>query len=440
MSDTNTNPVSPSTSRSAMVTVFLVVFIDLLGFGIVLPLLPRVAENYLPLATEANPNGLSDTARGAMLGALYSSFSLMQFVFSPFWGRLSDRVGRRPVLLISLTGSVLFYALFAFASTIPAEQSTLALTLLMVSRIGAGIAGASVSTAAAVIADCTTRENRSKGMALIGVAFGFGFTLGPLIAYAGLKIFQNQHWGVGAVASGLSFIALLIAAARFRETRSASGEATARELFSLSKTMEIVRSPVFGPIVLVYFLVIFSFALFEGTLSLFTKDVFQMNDESNFLIFAFIGFVLMVAQGGVYRRVAGKIREEKLIAFGVLMLIVGMAGIGGVALAKSIMTGSSDAIGGLKPVFFLVTAIAVFGFAFVNPSISALVSKRADPSRQGEVQGVNQSFASLGRIFGPAIGLFIFEKDVRRLAPYALGIVTLFLVGLLLPQFNRVKD
>jgi MFS family permease len=297
-----------------------------------------------------------------------------------------------------------------------------------------------VSTAAAVIADCTTPEKRSKGMALIGVAFGFGFTLGPLIAYAGLKLVSNQPWGVGAIASGLSAIALLIAFFKFRETRQAAGLGTAKELFSIRKTLEVIRNPAIGPAVLVAFLCIFAFAVFEGTLSLFTERVFKLSEDANFLIFAFIGFVLIVAQGGVYRRLAGKVSDLKLATAGVLLMLIGLAGVGGIALSKSIMTGSSDAVSGLKPAFFLVTAVAVFGFAFVNPSLSSLVSKRADPARQGEVQGVNQSFSSLGRILGPFLGLMLLENDSRRAAPMILSMALLGLVILLLPQVSRTDS
>ena len=185
--------------RAALLIVFLTVFIDLLGFGIVLPVMPRQAEPYLAAL------GLSPLAIGVSIGVLFSVFSLMQFLFSPMWGRLSDRIGRRPMLILSLLGSVVFYALYGLAVTFPADQAATALSLMLLSRVGAGIAGASVGTAAAVIADCTTPENRARGMALIGIAFGAGFTLGPLIAYFGLSLFQQQPWGVGALSSMLSF-------------------------------------------------------------------------------------------------------------------------------------------------------------------------------------------------------------------------------------------
>src|SRR4029078_113761 len=176
------------------------VFIDLLGFVIVLPWMPRQAEPYL--------DGLSPEAKGAAIGVLFSIFSLMQFVFSPVWGRISDRIGRKPVLLISLAGSVVFYALYGFAVTLPPSEATLAIGLMLLARVGAGIAGASVGTAAAVIADCTPPAKRAKRMALMCIAFGAGFTLGPLIAYFGLALFDQQPWGVGALASVLSLVAL----------------------------------------------------------------------------------------------------------------------------------------------------------------------------------------------------------------------------------------
>jgi len=279
--------------RGALLVVFLTVFIDLLGFGIVLPVMPRQAEPYLQSL------GLPPAGIGAMIGVLFSVFSLMQFVFSPIWGRLSDRIGRRPLLILSLLGSVVFYALYAYAVTFPETQATTAIALMLLSRIGAGIAGASVGTAAAVIADCTPPEKRARGMALIGIAFGAGFTLGPLIAYFGLALFQQQPWGVGALASLLSLVALLIAVFVFQETRR-PGARNAKEFFSLSRTAAVLGIPAVGALVLTYLLSIFAFANFEATLARLTKQSFGMSDDDNFLVFAFIG-VVFVALGLVAR-------------------------------------------------------------------------------------------------------------------------------------------
>lgn len=409
-----------------MFIVFLVVFIDLLGFGIVLPLLPRYADTYLGVVPAE--------ARGAALGVLYSVFSLMQFVFSPMWGRVSDRVGRRPVLLISLGGSVVFYALFAVASSIPADQPWLALSLLFVARVGAGIAGASVSTAAAVIADCTTPEKRSHGMALIGAAFGIGFTFGPLIGYLGLAVFEEEHWAPGAAAALLSLLALLYAYRKLPETREPGTAPAGKELFSLTRTREVLRMPTVGALVLVYFLVIFAFANFEGTLSVFTAAAFGMTDKDNFLVFAYVGFVLMVAQGGVYRRLAGKVPEERLVNYGISLMFLGLGGLMAVAYFATRET-PADA-SALKVGFYLSLAGAVFGFAFVNPSVTALVSKRADPSRQGEVLGVNQSGAAMGRILGPFLGLTLFGLEPSRTLPFLAAVLTLAVVVTLLPRIK----
>lgn len=421
-----TPPTEPKPARSAMFIVFVVVFIDLLGFGIVLPIMPRLAGEYL--------TAYSPRERGIIIGVLFSIFSLMQFVFSPMWGRISDRIGRKPVLLISLIGSVVFYGLFGYAVSIPAEQATLALVLMLVARIGAGIAGASVGTAAAVIADCTPPEKRAKGMALIGIAFGLGFTFGPLIAYFGLELFQREKWGVGALASILSAVALVLAVILFQETRKSGVRAPHREFFSTKRTLDVLRMPAVGPLVLIYFLAIFAFANFEATLALLTGAAFGMDDRANFLLFATVGAVLMVA-GGVYRPLATKRSEIRLLSIGLGLMILGLAGVGAIAYAASLL--QADARMGLLRMFYLAMAVAVTGFAFVNPSVSALVSKRADPDRQGEVLGVNQACASLGRILGPFVGSVVFQMHPSHVLPYVVACVALLGVMLLVPIAAR---
>ncbi len=207
---------SGKSRKSALFIVFLVVFIDLLGFGIVLPLLPLYADTLLkPLF----PGEHQEVVHGVILGLLMSCFSLMQFLFAPIWGRISDRVGRRPILLLGLVGSVLFYLLFGIASDLGHEGWLFtSLVLLFVSRLGAGVAGATISTAQAVIADCTPPQERSRGMALIGAAFGIGFTFGPLVGFASLKF--PRAGAPGYIAAGLSLVALLLAIRRLPETVS----------------------------------------------------------------------------------------------------------------------------------------------------------------------------------------------------------------------------
>ncbi|MDA1039084.1 MAG: MFS transporter [Planctomycetota bacterium] len=421
---------SPTTAsdppRGALLVVFLTVFIDLLGFGIVLPVMPRQAEPYLQTL------GLPPAGIGAMIGVLFSVFSLMQFVFSPIWGRLSDRIGRRPLLILSLLGSVIFYALYGYAVTFPESQATTAITLMLLSRIGAGIAGASVGTAAAVIADCTPPEKRARGMALIGIAFGAGFTLGPLIAYFGLALFRQQPWGVGALASLLSFVALLIAVFVFRETRR-PGVRNAKEFVSFSRTAAVLGIPAIGALVLTYFLSIFAFANFEATLARLTKQSFGMSDDDNFLVFAFIGVVLMIA-GGLYRPLAKRLPEGRLLAAGVALMILGLGGLGLVALAVHRQAVAGNVPQLLENLFFAVSAVSVVGFAFVNPSVSALLSKGADPDEQGEVLGVNQSFASLGRILGPFLGSLLFSLHDSRTLPFVAAVAVLCVVAALLPR------
>ena len=416
-----TPEVSPN--RSAMFIAFLVTAIDLLGFGIVLPLVPRIADDYL--------EGFSPAATGLIIGLLYSSFSLMQFIFAPIWGRISDRIGRRPILLLSLFGSVIFYALFGFASSFPREQATLALILLLVSRVGAGIAGASVSTAAAVIADCTTPEKRAKGMALIGVAFGVGFTFGPLIAWAGDSIFEGAHYGPGVAASVLSFVGFIIAVVKFKETL-VPGPKPKRQFFSVQRSLEVLRVPTVGALILVSFLAIMAFANFEATLSLFTESAFGLDRRDNYLVFAYVGLVLMIAQGGVYRPLSNRRSDDYLLKLGIGMMLIGLGGLMAVAYGTYRLQGNEAAISSVKTLFYLSITIGVFGFAFLNPSVTALISRRSDSKRQGEVLGVAQSFSALARILGPLAGTSLYEWNESRVLPFAFAVLLMFFVVALL--------
>ena len=202
----------------------------------------------------------------------------------------------------------------------------------------------------------------------------------------------------------------------------------------MSRTAAVLRMPRVGSLVLIYFLSIFSFANFEATLARLTESAFRMTDDDNFLVFAFIGLMLMLA-GGFYRPLAKRLPETRLLATGITLMILGLGGVGLVAWA--VHGGLAGTGWPLDKLFCVAAAVAVAGFAFVNPSVSALISKSADADRQGEVLGVNQSFASLGRILGPFAGSMFFALHPSRTLPFIAAVATLLFVATLLPRVSR---
>lgn len=432
-----------STHRAALVIVFLVVFIDLLGFGIVLPLLPLYADEIL------EPLFSSEAVRGGILGLLMASFSAMQFIFAPLWGRVSDRIGRRPILLLGLAGSVAFYALFGVASEIGlgAKQRMLGLILLFIARLGAGVAGATISTAQAVIADVTPSDRRARGMALIGAAFGIGFTFGPLIGFGSL--FLPFDGAPGYLAAVLSLLALLLGMARFKETLriGSSPQGLRRNWFDWQGFRKVLRTPAVGILVVTFFLATFAFGGLESTLALankflltgevvkqeLTREAARTTERENFLVFAYVGLVLMLVQGFLYRRLVARLGEVWFMRVGTLLMSVGLIGAVAVLLVRPHLEGT----GALLVAALLVMTVAVMGFAFMTPSVQSLISRRSDPARQGEVLGVNQSASALARILGPGLGLFFFKLLPSHVLPYACGaalMVLVFLITLRLRQ------
>ena len=428
-----TSPPSGEVNWPALLTVFLVVFIDLLGFGIVLPLLSLYGDSYV---AQLVPGGKDAPMGGAILGLLMASFSAMQFIFAPVWGRLSDRIGRRPVLLIGLGGSVVFYLLFGFASDLPRtrEMAGLALALLFAARIGAGIAGATIATAQAVIADCTPPEKRKHGMALIGAAFGIGFTFGPLIGAGSLYIFPEHYGIIGYTAAGLSLIALVLGIVLMPETRRFGAAPMARKWFDTKAIRMVLRNPAVAPVVWTFFLATLGFASFEVTMSLLNRDALRLQEKNNFLIFAYIGFTLMLAQGVLYRRLANRVSEVTFIAMGLALMALGVLSLGAVSYAatENLLSGELLLVWVLASLTF-----AVVGFAFLTPSAQALISRRSDPEKQGEILGVNQSASALARILGPIFGLTLYKATPSHLLPYVFGAALLLLMLPLIPRIRR---
>ena len=390
---------------ASLAAVFAVVFIDLLGFGIVLPLLARYGKYH--------------QADGLTLGALMASFSAMQFLFAPFWGRLSDRVGRRPVLLVGLAGSVVSYALFGWADGLAPDARPLGLSplgWLFVSRIGAGVAGATITTAQAYIADVTSRENRAKGMALIGAAFGLGFTFGPLIGapFVSGTLADRPSSAPGYLAAGLSAAALAFAWFFLREPERHAGSAVKPR-----GRVDLLADPLRAAMVAEIHLTTAAFALFESTLTLLTARL-GYADRGNYLVFAFVGFVLTLAQGLLVRRLAPRLRERRMAPLGLALMTAGLLAL------VFVRPGEAAASG----VLFAGLVVTVVGFAFLTSSLSALLSLTAPATEQGAVLGLGQSAGALARITGPVLGLWLFDRSptatyALAAAAMAVGLVTI---------------
>lgn len=400
-----TDPADSQT-RGSLLVIFLTVFIDLLGFGMVLPLLPIYASDF----------GLGE--HGWQIGALMASFSLMQFLFAPLWGRLSDRIGRRPVLIVGLLGSVVFYALFGIASI---QKSLL---LLFVARIGAGIAGATISTAQAYIADTTTPQTRARGMALIGAAFGLGFTFGPLLAAAALftsgKEVSHSPWP-GFVASGLSAVALFLAIFRLPESLKPGHSKMQLGIFNPQALSDALATPTIMPLLITSFISVISFGGYETTVALLLKQVFGLTLIQITFFFAYIGVVLSLVQGGLVRRMSGRVSEKAMATIGAVLTIVGF-----VLLAWS-------SWGNRFWLVMFASGIEVSGFAFMTPSLQSLISRRSDPAKQGGILGVSQGVSALARIIGPLVAVPLFT-NVSHTSPYfaSMGLMVLGLAALLI--------
>ena len=351
---------------SPLVIIFVTVFIDLLGFGIIIPLLPFYAESY--------------GASAFTIGLLGTVFSLMQFVVAPICGRWSDRIGRRPIILGGLLASCLAYVALALADT---------LALIFAARIIGGVAGGNIPTAQAYIADITTAQNRAKGMGLVGAAFGLGFIVGPAL---GGILARSGHDVPMWCAAALCFGNFLAAVWLLPESRH--GDRTRVSLSRWDLLHRARRHPGLLPLLAVFFLLSTAFSGFEATFALFTGRRFGFTAESIGWVFAFIGLVLAIVNGLLVGRVVPLFGERRVIPFAI--------GLTGLSL---LMVPASHTV----PLLFAVCGAMAVGMGFNNPSLTSAVSRLSDPTEQGGMLGLAQSLAALGRIVGPAWGGFLFD-------------------------------
>lgn len=358
-------------NRTALTLIFLTVFIDLLGFGILIPILPTFATVKLHM---------DETTIGIVLAA----YSFMQFIFNPLFGKLSDKYGRKPIITFCLLLNAIGYVIFAF---------THSFELLIISRIVGGIGGSSVSVAMAYIADITTKENRAHGMGLIGAAFGLGFVFGPLI---GGLLAKYGYAVVGFGSAVFSFIAFLTTIFFLPESNvniQKSKEAV-RKILDISALKKVFTHPSVGVLIILFFIQTFAMANIYGTFALIGYEHYHFTDMQNGLMYGILGLVSAIVQGGLLKFISKYMDQKKLIKLGSVTMMLGLAlipyGINFAGLA-------------------LIISILSFGSGILQPTILSMISTIAPDTEQGITLGTNQSMSSLARVLGPFWGGFAFQ-------------------------------
>jgi len=402
------SPQAPN-NKKILFLVFLTVFLDLVGFGIIIPIQPFYAEKL----------GATPT----MVTLLGASFSLMQFLFGSFWGRLSDRIGRRPVMLLSIGCASLGYLIFGFAES---------LKVLFLARMLAGFGSANIGAAQAIIADSTPPESRAKGMGIIGAAFGLGFILGPAMG----GFFGQISLSLPAfVASGLGLFNFIFAMINLPETcpqKVGGVQKTAqvhRPGFSWSALKHAARHPNVAQLFLVYLLYISAFSMMEQVLGLFIEATWhpavsgaasavraKQSAAETAYVLIMVGVTATIVQGGLIGRLAKKFGERRLLITGISVV--------GSSLALVPLVGQTGTYS-----FMLVWAVfSAIGSGLTNPSLSSLLSQSVDKDEQGGVLGMGQSLAALGRVVGPSLAGVLFEKGIAL--PFWIGSGIVFIACL----------
>lgn len=368
--------------RSPLIVIFTTVFIDLVGFGIVIPVLPFYAEGTVFNATPRT------------VGLLFASYSVMQLIFSPILGRLSDRFGRRPVLLISIIGTGLGFLLLGFAKY---------LWMLFAGRILDGITGGNISTAQAYIADVTTKEDRAKGMGLIGAAFGLGFIFGPAIG--GIL----SRWGIHVpffFAAGLCFANTLLLYFTLPETvtKDHPAKASAAGGRGLGQVVMALKQPRLAFVLMIYFLFIVAFSIMTTSFSLYTMFRFGYDAQHTGYLFAYVGLIAVIIQGGLIGRLVKRFGEMPLIMIGAFCFAISL-------FAVPLVGPMAGGIAGL----LIGGGVFSMGNSLATPALTSLASKSVGPAEQGTVLGVTQSVASLARAVGPFLAAVLIDSSVAHL-------------------------
>lgn len=373
-----------SKNKYAHLIIFITIFIDLLGFGIIIPLLPDFSDRVLHI-------------NKTTIGFLVGIFSLMQFIFTPVWGSFSDIYGRKPILIMSLAGNAISY----FITTLVFSGIFVSLPLLIISRAFAGLFSANLSAAQAVISDITTKENRSKGMGILGGAFGLGFVFGPAM---GGVLSKEFGYGVPMMLSGVfSLIALLLCIFIFRETLPEEIRLQNKHNFSGVRLVnfraihDVITNRAVGIFVIIFFFITFSYANIYGTFQLFAerKDGLALDQEQVGFLLSFLGIISSGVQFFLIKHFKNIIGEEKSVILGSIFVCFGLT-----LLPFSLNI----------PVLLLFMFILAFGNGINIPMVMGLISQNVSREEQGSVLGINQALGSLARFLGPLWGGFIYDR------------------------------
>lgn len=390
--------------KASLSVIFLTVFIDLMGFGILIPILPTFASKEL---------GISDFE----IGIIIAVYSLVQFLFNPLLGKLSDRIGRRPVIIVSLLFTVFSYILFSFSTTF---------FLLLLSRILGGFGGSNIGVAQAYIADVTSKEERSKGMGLIGAAFGLGFVFGPMIG-GFLSEYGYDIAGLGA--AGFSFLAFLFAVFALPESninRTVSKKFEIK-LFDINFTKKTLKRPATGTMIVLFFIIVFSMANIYGTFSLIAYKVYHFSDQQIGYIFGMNGIIGAIIQGRAIRYLSAKFSDRSLILMGTICMTIGL---GMIPYGQNFLG-----------VAIVVSFLAV-GTGMLQPTILSMISRFSPDKEQGAILGLNQSFSSFARVLGPLWGGFSYDF-LGYEAPFLTGAfftLLTFLIALVLLNSGKLQE
>lgn len=375
-------------NNKSLMTIFLIVFIDLLGFGIILPLLPYIAEKY--------------SASPFQIGLLTAVYSFFQLIASPILGRLSDRYGRKKLLIISQLGSAVGYLVMGLAGSLP---------LLFLSRIIDGITGGNISIAQAYIADVTTKENRAKGMGILGAAFGLGFIFGPAI---GGFLSKFSYSAPAYFATAVSLLSVLTTFFFLKETvDEKKALISPKTKLNIEEFRRVLSIQPIGLLIFVFLILNFAFSIMQGNFSLWTQKTFNYGPAENGWLFAYIGVLAVFVQLRILPFLTKKFSEKTILYISLSFMFVGL---------------SLIPLSPHKNFLYVALFFLPLGNGLANPTIQALASENVPPEEYGSTLGILQSAGSLGRIIGPIVGGFVFQSLGKDNAFYFAGFIILALL------------